>query len=568
MKRLIPRLKMNPIIVKEIRSRMRGPRAFITLTVMLLVMGGIMAAALQIFMTISRYNTVLSPQIGQAMFASLAFLILFMVCAITPAVTSGAISSEKEKQTYEMLMATPLSPTRILWGKLISAMSYVLLLLFASVPLASLVFLFGGVAPADMLRALLILLVVAVTLGILGMFMSALFGRTGRATVASFISVVVLMLGPMFIAVLVGVLRESEPPRWILAPSPISALAGALAPSLNRGGGSGFEIFSVLSGIWNLGVAPISQTDIPRPIYHYSLPLYLGMSLLLFMLTTRLVQPSRRWRMRRKELLTSLAVLLVFVAGVAAVFLATANRYEWALNGQPPAPTIGPVMVGPQFPGQAGMPAKEVVVQAVPAVSGQRSLSITIMPAKEVVVQAVPADQSTPESTGPTPEPSALPAELQSAPDIETQMVIYAAVVRQLYEVDHTFGDQAPNFPLVYLVQQTDDRIGDPNITQSDPVVLEEKIQAGIIDSLASLPAEIRWVASFEDVPKDPKSGEVGGKGAAIRLGNIHEQADGTVQVSASLYFSSMGATGKTYVLVNDNGVWKIIGTTGVEWIS
>ena len=300
----------------------------------------------------------------------------------------------------------------------------------------------------------------------------------------------------------------------------------------------------MLSGIWNMGVAPLSQTDIPRPIYHYSLPLYLGMSLLLFMLTTRLVQPSRRWRMHRKELLTNLTVLLVFVAGVAAVFLASANRYEWALNGQQPAPAIEPMMTGPEFPGQAGLPAKEVVVQAVPA------------------------DISTPEGAGATPEPSALPAELQSTPDIESQVVIYAAVVRQLYEVDHTFGDQAPNFPFVYLVQQTDDRIGDPNITQSDPVVLEEKIQAGIIDSLAGLPAEIRWMASFEDVPKDPKSGEVVGKGAAIRLGNIHVQADGTIQVSASLYFSSIGATGMTYVLVNENGVWKIIGTTGVEWIS
>lgn len=535
MKRLISHLTPNPIIVKEIRSRMRGPRAFITLTVMLLIMGGILAAMLQIFLSTARYTTVLSPQVGQSMFAALAFLILFMVCAITPSVTAGAISGEKEKQTYEMLMATPLSPARILWGKLISAMSYVLLLLFASIPLASLVFLFGGVSPGDMAKSLGILLVVAVMLGILGLFMSSLFGRTGRATVASFISVVILLIGPLFVAVLVGVLTENEPPRWILAPSPISALAGALAPSMNRSG-SGFEIFWVLSGVFNLGVNPISQTSIPRPIYHYSLPLYTGISLVMFMLATRMIRPSRRWRPTRKEAITGIVVMGIFAAGVAAAFLATANRYEWALRGQGFEPQFSePVMVGPQPAMEAGVAVKEVQV-----------------------VEAGPGS--------PTPTP-AQPAGATAALDLRNQVAVYAAVARQLYLVDHTM-DAPPNFPQLYLVQQTDDGIGDPNVEQLAPVVLGEKLQAGVADSLSGLPAQIHWVGSFDDVPKDPNTGAVTGNGAIIRFGNIHPQPDGTLHVSASLYFASLGATGKTYILSNQNGIWEVIGTTGVEWIS
>ena len=227
--------RVNPIIVKEVRSRMRGPRAFITLTVILLGMGGLMYAMLQLILASSRYSSVLSPQVGQTLFAALAFMELFMICAITPAVTAGAISSEKEKQTYEMLMSTPLSPTSILWGKLISALSYIFLLLFAGIPLASVVFIFGGVALSDMLKALLVLIVFAVAFGILGLFMSALFGRTGRSTVASFIAVVLLMVGPLFLAALTGVIRQSEPPRWLLAPSPISTLSAALASSMGQG---------------------------------------------------------------------------------------------------------------------------------------------------------------------------------------------------------------------------------------------------------------------------------------------------------------------------------------------
>jgi ABC-type transport system involved in multi-copper enzyme maturation permease subunit len=89
------------------------------------------------------------------------FIELMIIAAITPSVTAMAISGEKEKQTYEMLLATPLSPSSILWGKLIAAMSYVFLIVFAAIPLASLVFVFGGVAVREMLKALIILIAVA-----------------------------------------------------------------------------------------------------------------------------------------------------------------------------------------------------------------------------------------------------------------------------------------------------------------------------------------------------------------------------------------------------------------------
>lgn len=322
-------LAVNPIAVKEIRSRMRGPRAFITLTLVLLIIGGIMYGVLQIILANARYSTVLSPRVGQALFATLAYLELFSICAITPAVTSGAISGEKEKLTYEMLMATPLSPTSILWGKLVSALSYVFLLLLAGIPLASMIFIFGGVAPGEMFKVFLVLLVIAVSLGVLGVFMSTLFSRTGRATVASFLVVVAAMLGPLFIAVLYTALRQGqEPPRWILIPSPVSALAAALTGSFSYSNGG--EVFYVLSGIFNMGVSPISQTSIPRPLYHFSLPFYTLISVILFMLSTRLLQATQRWRIRPKELIFGILILLVVAALIAAGFLLSANRYEWA----------------------------------------------------------------------------------------------------------------------------------------------------------------------------------------------------------------------------------------------
>lgn len=532
MKHLKNLLKVNPIIVKEIRSRMRGPRAFITLTAILLAMGGVMFGILQIILANSRYTNVLSAQVGQGMFAALAFLVLFMISVVTPAVTSGAISSEKERQTYEMLMATPLSPARILWGKLISALSYVLLLLFAAVPLASVVFIFGGVAPREMVKALLVLLVVAVTFGILGIFMSTLFGRTGRATIASFIIVLLLMLGPLFLTILVAALRQGEPPRWLLSPSPISALSSAITPATGSPGG-GNEIFYILGGFFNLGVSPISQTQIPRPLYHYSLPIYAIFSQILYMLATRLVQPTRRWRIRRKELIIGLAALLGLVGLTVAAFLLTANRYEWVRAGQ-------------------ANPAANQAAMPFPAAAVERPVEVQ----PNLAVEQAPGTQSLNTSAG---------IDLTA----QEQAEIYAVVARQLYTVDHTFGDIPPNWSMLYLITVTDDGVGDPNTLKNEPVTLEQAIQTGLATRLEDLPAKIVWIETRETATLDPQTGAVeNGQGAIITLGNIHPQEDGTLHVPASLYFASTGGTGKTYILTKIDGTWQITGTTGVEWIS
>jgi ABC-2 type transport system permease protein len=535
MTRLKNLLKINPIIVKEVRSRMRGPRAFITLTVILILMGGIMYAMLQIILANSRYTTVLSPQIGQNLFAALAYLELFMICAVTPSVTAGAISSEKERLTYEMLLATPMSPASILWGKLISALSYVFLLLFAAVPLASVIFIFGGVAPRDMLKVLLVLVVTAVSFGVLGLFMSALFGRTGRATIASFVAVLALMMGPLFLTVLVAAMRQGEPPRWILAPSPISALAAALAPSLGQG--SGAEIFYILGGIFNTGITPISQTSIPRPLYHYSLPFYLVTSLVLYLLATRLVYPTRRWYIRRKDLLLGIIVLVVITGVILGGFALSAGRYELAVNpNAPSSPVIEQVV---PMPMPVGIPAE-----------------------KRVLV--------IPNTPGGTPTPASGTIDTAAAQISETdQAQIYATVARQLYTVDHTFGDYPPNWPLLYLLNTTDDTIGDPNADQSDPVSLPEPILSETAKQLGDLPAKIMWVDSLDAVQTNPQDNSIeNGRGAVITFGNIHPQPDGSVHVSARLHFSGLGASGRTYILTWIDGIWQITGTTGVEWTS
>src|SRR5687767_7783974 len=121
-------LQPNPIIVKELRSRMRGGRLYLILTGYLLGLSLVCYGILKVFDGQAHNGMqIVSAHVGQGLFAALALAITLLIVFLTPALTAGAISAEREQLTYDLLIATPLRPGLILSGKLIAALWYVLL---------------------------------------------------------------------------------------------------------------------------------------------------------------------------------------------------------------------------------------------------------------------------------------------------------------------------------------------------------------------------------------------------------------------------------------------------------
>jgi ABC-type transport system involved in multi-copper enzyme maturation permease subunit len=218
---------ITAVSIKELRGRMRGRRAFAVLTVYLLLLG-LFSFAIYVYLkqqaalnitpisdpgiprdfpgfpggpvtlpgaqTLAN-GTALSAGIGHGIFSGLLLVETLLVLVLAPAFTTGAISLEREKQTLDLLVTTPLSTLGMVIGKLFSALSYVFLLIIASIPFASLVFVFGGVGPEDLVRAYVFLLALAFGMGAMGLFISALVKRTQTATVATFVIVLLLTFG-------------------------------------------------------------------------------------------------------------------------------------------------------------------------------------------------------------------------------------------------------------------------------------------------------------------------------------------------------------------------------------
>jgi ABC-type transport system involved in multi-copper enzyme maturation permease subunit len=190
--------------VKELRGRMRGRRAFAILTIYLVLLGGfaLMAERLVESQYTSGFggsSAFAGAAIGQGIFAALLMLMTLQVVFLAPSSTSGSISLEREKQTLELLIATPISSAAIVVGKLLSALVYVFLLIAASIPLMAVVFVYGGVGPEDVLRGYIVLITAALAFGSFGLLCSSIVKRTTAATAVTIFGVLAVTVGTVFV---------------------------------------------------------------------------------------------------------------------------------------------------------------------------------------------------------------------------------------------------------------------------------------------------------------------------------------------------------------------------------
>jgi ABC-type transport system involved in multi-copper enzyme maturation permease subunit len=349
---------LTAVGVKELRGRMRGRRAFVILTIYLLLLGSF-AWMMELILerqyagTVANSAAYASSQIGQGIFVALVMLETLLVVALAPAFTAGAISLEREKQTLDMLATTPVSSLSIVVGKLFSALTYLFILIFASIPLTAIVFVFGGVAPDDVIRGYAVLLTTALGLGSVGIFCSALIKRTQAATIVTYFAVGAATIGAFFIYFFWNTMTnggglvtqgigpiKGRPPEALLYLNPYFAQADVVCGVENGFGDwcervafvSDRSIFSGTSGFTTdpgttvgpggivnkgrIGIQPLPQPGQPETgvddfvgdvsvqpfevirdsFWPKSAVAWLILSVVLIVATVQLVSPTRRWR--------------------------------------------------------------------------------------------------------------------------------------------------------------------------------------------------------------------------------------------------------------------------------
>lgn len=279
---------------------MRGARSYViilvyALTVTTFVLGAY--AVLSMESSATETNR-LAAQMGRAIWfwgcAAQAGLLPLLV----PGFTCGAITIEREKQLFDLLLLTRLTPAQICGGKLLSGVMLGLMLVICSVPVLAMSVFLGGVSPGEMAASVVVLVTSVLASGALGLAASAVAPRTASATILTYGIVAFGMLGLPLLG-------------WFLS--------GAVAVTSS---GSEVGIFLTLLGLVVLAFPPaVGAAVCVQAVRH----------------RRGAVAPDRAWWMLTTGLCWAVVLLLLYVPSVSAVLLQ--GGYFWMLH--PVAAIVG-----------------------------------------------------------------------------------------------------------------------------------------------------------------------------------------------------------------------------------
>lgn len=182
---------LNPILSFSATRRMRSFRTLLVVIAYVAVLLGIVLAMM--FQLFGGTVTISAMRNGVACYNILMIAQFALIVLIAPAMTSGAIAGERERQTLELLLVTNTRSFRIVAGKLLESFAVLCLLIICGLPVMCLTMLGGGASLGQILLGEVFLLAVAFAAACAGIFASSIVRSTVLAAVLSY--VIILAVG-------------------------------------------------------------------------------------------------------------------------------------------------------------------------------------------------------------------------------------------------------------------------------------------------------------------------------------------------------------------------------------
>ena len=184
---------------------------------------------------------------GAMLFPVLAFLQFTIVLFFSALATASAVAHEKDRRTLILLLMTRLTNSELVLGKMFASLLNTLVLLAAAFPLFMLCLLFGGIAPAQVLRVFAVTLMTALAAGSLGSVIALWRDKTFQAVSLTAL-VIVLWMAAWWV---VGAFGNDAWQSWAIVMNPAMAIDAAAQSQVSAAGWTltdpvnGFLLFSV-----------------------------------------------------------------------------------------------------------------------------------------------------------------------------------------------------------------------------------------------------------------------------------------------------------------------------------
>ncbi|MCE2791298.1 MAG: ABC transporter permease [Blastopirellula sp.] len=191
----------NPVLHRELLVNLRTFRSFMLLALYQLALSAVVYFA---WPKEPWLDLTENPDSTRNL-VDLFFLGNFVIASLmTPSFAAGVITGEKERKTFELLLASPLHPQSIVWGKLVAAMTHLAILVFSSLPVVMLCLPLGGVSFYEVLAAYVGLFSCLFTFGMISVACGGVFRRTAASLVVSYLLILPLVLAAISFWVALG----------------------------------------------------------------------------------------------------------------------------------------------------------------------------------------------------------------------------------------------------------------------------------------------------------------------------------------------------------------------------
>ena len=154
---------INPILRKDALVNARSPKMIIVVT-MINCLFAIIASVAFAMSFGSGYQAYYSYIVK--LFPILGGCELAIICMVLPVMTATSIAGERERQTLEIMLTTPVRSFSIIAGKLASAMVTTFMYVVATLPFLAVSFVVGGLGWKSLFEFIGIVLYVDIYIGI------------------------------------------------------------------------------------------------------------------------------------------------------------------------------------------------------------------------------------------------------------------------------------------------------------------------------------------------------------------------------------------------------------------
>ncbi len=180
----------NPVLQHELITNLRRTRGFVLLAAYVAFLGLLVYAAWPAEQRLDMANSEEAKKLVDLFFLG-QFLLMSMMA---PSFAAGAITGEKERKSYEMLMASPIRPSAIVMGKLAASLGPLAELMICSLPIVMICLPLGGVHPYEVVAAYFAMIAFIALFVMISLWCSSHFARTAAALVVSYLLILPLAI--------------------------------------------------------------------------------------------------------------------------------------------------------------------------------------------------------------------------------------------------------------------------------------------------------------------------------------------------------------------------------------